>query len=82
MRSRVKFLHANLMNDLGFLGEFDVVFLRNVLIYFDTITKQRVVANVVRRLKPQGHLIVGHSENLNGITDAVEVLKPSIYRKI
>lgn len=81
LRARVGFVHANLQTDLGRLGSFDVIFLRNVLIYFDLETKQRVVARLVRQLKPGGYLMVGHSESLNGVTDAVRVVVPSVYRK-
>lgn len=81
LRARVTFGHANLKTDLRQLGSFDVIFLRNVLIYFDVQTKQDVVAKVVQRLKPGGYLIVGHSESLNGITTSVNVVMPSIYRK-
>jgi len=63
-------------------GEFDVIFLRNVLIYFDIPTKQRVVSNLVPSLKDGGYFIVGHSESLNGITDALRQEKPTIYRRL
>lgn len=81
LRQRVSFIHANLQQDLTKLGTFDVIFLRNVLIYFDVETKQRVVARVLSRLKPGGYLMVGHSESLNGITDELKVVVPSVYRK-
>lgn len=81
LRARASFVHANLQTDLGRLGAFDVIFLRNVLIYFDIETKQRVVARLLRQLKPGGYLMVGHSESLNGVTDAVRVVVPSVYRK-
>lgn len=81
LRKRVSFMHANLKEDLTGLGSFDVIFLRNVLIYFDVETKQHVVSRLVRQLKRGGYLIVGHSESLNGITDEVNVVTPSVYRK-
>ena len=81
LRARISFVHANLQTDLSRLGNFDVIFLRNVLIYFDMEIKQRVVARLVRQLKPGGHLMVGHSESLNGVTDALRVVVPSVYRK-
>jgi chemotaxis protein methyltransferase CheR len=81
LRTRVSFLHANLKTDLRQLGSFDVIFLRNVLIYFDIQTKQDVVSKVVQRLKPGGYLMVGHSESLNGITTDVNVIMPSVYQK-
>ena len=81
LRRKVSFVHANLRQDLSKLGSFDVIFLRNVLIYFDLEIKRQVVARLVRHLKPGGYLMVGHSESLNGVTDAVSVVVPSIYRK-
>ena len=63
------------------IGEFDVIFLRNVMIYFDPPTKARVVHNLLPRLKPGGHLIIGHSETLNGISDRLITVRPTIYRK-
>jgi chemotaxis protein methyltransferase CheR len=52
------------------------------LIYFDIHTKQRVVANLIRSLKTGGYLIVGHSESLNGITNALTQVKPTVYRRM
>mgnify|MGYP002620783461 CR=1 FL=1 len=79
MRRRVDFRHANLTADLSQLGHFDVIFLRNVLIYFDLETKRRVVMRLLRQLKPGGHLLVGHSESLNGVVDGLKVVVPSVY---
>jgi len=81
LRSRVKFVHANLNEALPQLGMFDVIFLRNVMIYFNGDTKRQVVARVLSQLKPGGHLCIGHSESLNDISDAVQPIAPSIYRK-
>ncbi|OGH01312.1 MAG: SAM-dependent methyltransferase [Candidatus Lambdaproteobacteria bacterium RIFOXYD1_FULL_56_27] len=81
LQRRTQFFHANLKDDLNHLGSFDVIFLRNLLIYFDQETKKAVVSNLVRRLKSRGFLIVGHSETLNGISEEVQSLAPSIYQK-
>jgi chemotaxis protein methyltransferase CheR len=81
LRQRVRFLHANLNTALPDLGSFDVVFLRNVMIYFNGETKREVVARVLAPLKPGGHLCIGHSESLNGINETVVQVAPSIYRK-
>ena len=59
-----------------------MIFLRNVLIYFDIPTKQRVVANLIPCLKNGGYFIVGHSESLNGITNALTQEKPTVYRRL
>jgi chemotaxis protein methyltransferase CheR len=81
LRSKVKFMQVNLNETLPRLGEFDLVFLRNVMIYFDMETKRQVVARIVPLLKPGGHFIVSHSESLNGVDDSLKIVTPSIYRK-
>jgi chemotaxis protein methyltransferase CheR len=81
LRSKVRFIHVNLTAPLPQIGAFDVVFLRNVLIYFDIETKRKVVERVVATLRPGGWLLIGHSETLGGVSEAVEAQAPSIYRK-
>ncbi len=82
LRSHVHFAQLNLIEDgMKKPGEFDVIFLRNVLIYFDIPTKRRVIKNLVPCLKKGGYLIIGHAESLNGVTDVLPQLKPTIYRK-
>ncbi|MFZ4480790.1 MAG: CheR family methyltransferase [Rhodoferax sp.] len=81
LRSRVSFRQVNLNVALPEMGQFDVVFLRNVLIYFSDETKRQVVSRVISGIKPGGHFFIGHSESLNGINNSVEALFPSIYRK-
>jgi chemotaxis protein methyltransferase CheR len=81
LRERVQFKQVNLNSSLPQLGFFDVIFLRNVMIYFSGDTKRQVVARVLGALKPGGHFFIGHSESLSDITDAVIPLAPSIYRK-
>jgi len=81
LRDRVAFRRLNLLDLAHDLGSFDVVFLRNVLIYFDLPTKRQVVESVAARIKPGGYLLAGHSESLNGLTGAVSAEGPAIYRK-
>jgi chemotaxis protein methyltransferase CheR len=81
LRKKVQFIHANLKDNLSQLGSFDVIFLRNVLIYFDIKTKQHVVSQLLRQLKPNGYFIVGHSESLNGVVDNLKAVEPSVYQK-
>ncbi len=82
LRQRVNFQHINLNESLpNNLGQFDVVFLRNVMIYFNNETKRQVVSRVLSLLRPGGMLCIGHSESLNDVTDAVQIVSPSIYRK-
>jgi chemotaxis protein methyltransferase CheR len=81
LRSRVQFLPVNLNAPLPKLGMFDVVLLRNVMIYFNEHTKRQVVGRILSLLKPGGHFLIGHSETLHGISDAVQLVAPSIYSK-
>ena len=82
LRRKTRFYQINLMNPVdGEIGDFEVIFLRNVMIYFDLETKAKVVHNLLPRLKSGGHLIIGHSETLNGVTNRVVSVRPTIYRK-
>lgn len=81
LRGRVNFMQINLNVTLPKLEIFDMVFLRNVMIYFDKDTKRQVVLRIMTYLKPGGHLLIGHSESLGGIVDELKQLKPSVYLK-
>ncbi|MGZ4995443.1 MAG: CheR family methyltransferase [Methylobacter sp.] len=82
IRKHVNFAQINLKAPLPkSLGQFDVVFLRNVLIYFDTETKQDIVQRVVSTLKPGGYFFISHSETLHSIKTELSMVIPSIYRK-
>lgn len=81
LRERVRFFQVNLIGPLPDFGQFDVIFLRNVLIYFDPPTKRRVVNALLPHLKPGGHFYSGHSESLTGMVDGLTPIKPAIYRK-
>lgn len=81
LRSKVTFKPANLMEPIpSDLGKFDVIFLRNMLIYFDNDNKKRIIDNVLRVLKPNGYLFIGHAETIGHITDAVVQIRPTIYK--
>jgi chemotaxis protein methyltransferase CheR len=81
LRNRVHFTQVNLNQPLPQLGTFDVIFLRNVLIYFETETKRQVIARVCERLATDGYFIVSHSESLHGLAPHLRQQSPSIYRK-
>ncbi|MBP9905190.1 MAG: protein-glutamate O-methyltransferase CheR [Rhodoferax sp.] len=81
LRQKVTFRHANLNTALPEMGRFDIVFLRNVMIYFNNETKRQVVARVIATIKPGGYFFIGHSESLNDISTAVQMVAPSIYQK-
>lgn len=81
LRNKVNFRQVNLNTALPEMGKFDMVFLRNVMIYFNTETKREVVARVISTIKPGGYFCIGHSESLNDISNAVQMVAPSIYQK-
>ncbi|MGR9015011.1 MAG: CheR family methyltransferase [Gammaproteobacteria bacterium] len=81
LRERVQFMQHNLTESPPKQGEFDVIFLRNVMIYFDQDTKRQVVRRLLSQLRPGGYFFVGHSETLNGINDEVRLVQPAVYRK-
>lgn len=82
LRKHTRFGQVNLMKPIpATIGTFDVIFLRNVLIYFDTETKKTVVERVAAKLKPGGLFFISHSETLNRVTDMLEMVQPSIYIK-
>lgn len=79
LRERVSFQTANLMQALPALPAFDVIFLRNVLIYFDAPAKAQIVRNVLTRMKPDGVLYTGHAESISGLGLPLRALAPAIH---
>jgi chemotaxis protein methyltransferase CheR len=83
LRERVSFQRLNLMDDhYGALPAFHIIFCRNVLIYFDRATQERVVNKLAARLPRGGYLFVGHSESLTHMTVPLRQLRPTIFQKI
>lgn len=82
LRARVHFQHMNLfVPQYPFNHRFDVIFCRNVMIYFDQPTRETLVARLAGQLEPGGHLVVGHSESLSGIRHELRQVQPTIYRR-
>jgi chemotaxis protein methyltransferase CheR len=79
LRQRVRFAQVNLVQSLPDVGLFDLVFLRNVLIYFDQQTKERVVRNLCEHLRPGGYFFCGHSESLHGMALPLSAVQPAVY---
>jgi len=69
LRGMVQFRTLNLLNDFSPLGQFDVVFCRNVLIYFDQPTKVGVLERIARQMPRDGYLMLGAAETVVGLTD-------------
>jgi chemotaxis protein methyltransferase CheR len=81
LRNAVRFRHLNLMDAWPFTGPFDFIFCRNVMIYFDKQTQQKLVNRFWNCLAPDGLLFTGHSESLTGIVHRFTHVRASIYRK-
>lgn len=83
LRQKLSFAQINLTKQISSqVGMFDIIFLRNVLIYFDIQTKQNVVKYVLQHLKPNGYFFIGHSETLFNISDEVVQVMPTVYQKV
>jgi chemotaxis protein methyltransferase CheR len=82
LRDRVSFHHLNLLTGEPPTREaFQVIFCRNVMIYFDRPTQEELVARLSRHLVPGGYLFVGHAESLANIKHALQTVQPAVYRK-
>jgi chemotaxis protein methyltransferase CheR len=81
IRDLVKFAHLNLLDPWPFTGPFDFIFCRNVMIYFDKPTQQKLIDRLANVLGPGGVLFTGHSESLTGIVHRFRYVKPTIYQK-
>ena len=81
VKQLVEFFRLNLMEPFPFKEEFDVIFCRNVMIYFEKATQTELVKKFYQCLKPGGYLFIGHSESLCNISHQFAYVKPTIYRK-
>ncbi|NLW84252.1 MAG: protein-glutamate O-methyltransferase [Phycisphaerae bacterium] len=81
LRNIITFKYLNLMQEWPFRGPFDFIFCRNVMIYFDKPTQQRLIDRFWKVLAPGGVLFTGHSESLTGIRHQFQYVQPTIYRK-
>lgn len=82
VRDLITFRRFNLMTEhFPFKHQFDFIFCRNVMIYFDKPTQETLVGKYHRHLKPGGYLFIGHSESLTGLKHSFEYVQPTIYQK-
>ena len=81
VRRLVQFFRFNLMEPFPFREEMDIIFCRNVMIYFERKTQMELVEKFFRALKPGGYLFIGHSESLCNHQHLFKYVKPAIYRK-
>lgn len=83
LRKMVRLEKFNLMNDFSkFYHKFNIIFCRNVMIYFKNDKRQELVRKFYNVLEPGGYLFVGSSETLHSIDTPFKFVKPAIYRKI
>lgn len=83
IRNKVEFSRFNLLSsDFTILGMFDIIFCRNVLIYFERAIQQRIIRNLCNQLYPGGYLFLGHSETTMGFTLPLKTIKPSVFNKM
>ena len=80
-RGIVRFRTLNLHGQWPMKGHFDVIFCRNVMIYFDREMQQRVVSLLERHLVPHGYLFISHSESLNGTNHGLRWVAPAVYQR-
>jgi chemotaxis protein methyltransferase CheR len=81
LREMISFNQLNLMHTWPMQGPFNIIFCRNVVIYFDKPTQRRLFDRYADMLTPDGHLFIGHSETLNQVSDRFELIGTTIYRK-
>jgi chemotaxis protein methyltransferase CheR len=75
IKKYVDFVHANLLDrsKIGLLGSMDVILCRNVIIYFDLESKRRVIQTFYEKLRPGGHLLLGHAESLINLSNSFDL---------
>ena len=82
LQKNLKLGYLNLMDPVYDIKDmFDLIFCRNVLIYFDRETQEKVISKLIKQLKPGGYFFIGHSESLSGMDLPLEHIKPTIFKK-
>lgn len=83
MRAMIEYKQLNLLDNFSHLGEFDIIFCRNVLIYFDQATKSEILGRLVRSIPDDGYLVLGAAETVVGLTDAFKPVpgKRGLFQK-
>ncbi len=81
LRNMITFRQLNLMHDWPMQGKFDVIFCRNVVIYFDKPTQSTLFDRFANMLQPQAHLFIGHSETMHKVSERFSLIGKTIYEK-
>jgi chemotaxis protein methyltransferase CheR len=80
MRSKIAFRRLNLITPpYPMRGPFDIIFCRNVMIYFDQAVRQKVISGMEHLLRPGGYLLIGHAEALSGVRTGLRMIRPSVF---
>jgi chemotaxis protein methyltransferase CheR len=83
LREKVKFRRLNFMDqDFGMREQMDIIFCRNVIIYFDRATQECLLNKFCKNLSPNGYVFMGHSETLSGLDVPLTSVHPTVYRKV
>ena len=83
IREHVNFMRLNFMDDdYGFRDTLQIIFCRNVLIYFDKANQERVIKQFLRYLEPGGYLFLGHSETIFGMTLPFRTVAPTVFQRV
>ena len=82
LRSMIQFRRVNFMEDFAMRDQMDVIFCRNVIIYFDKPTQEQLLNKFCRQLVPGGYLFLGHSETLNGLDVPLTPVASTVYCKL
>lgn len=82
VKKNITFQRLNLGEDFRFTVPFDVIFCRNVMIYFDDVTKNTLIEKLFRNLSHGGYLFIGHAESLTSIKHPFKYIQPSIYQRV
>ena len=82
LRSMIQFKRLNFMEDFGMHEHMDVIFCRNVIIYFDKVTQERLLNRFCKQLVKGGYLFLGHSETLSGLNVPLTLVASTVYRKL
>ena len=82
LKQMITFKRLNLLQPWPMAGPFDLIFCRNVVIYFDQKTKNQLIRNFASLLRPHGYVILGHSESMSRAANLFKPLGSTIYRKL
>lgn len=82
LREKVRFRRLNFMEPFDFRHQLDIIFCRNVVIYFDRPTQEKLFKRFCEKITPGGYLFIGHSESLTGIELPLKQIAPTVYKRI